>query len=126
MISFNTNSVFNLKPIPITEARQEVGLLLTEGEAVVAAFRTVRDQLIFTNKRIISVDVIGITGTKKSFSTLPYSRIKFFEIQTPSIAELIRDSELILWFASGTKVSFEFKGDTDIFKISRMISSNML
>lgn len=53
-ISFNTNSAFNLKPINI---------------------EAVRDQLLFTNKRIIAIDVQGITGKRKSFATMPYSKI---------------------------------------------------
>lgn len=80
MINFNNNSAWDLKPINVSEVRDEVNGLLIEGEAVACAFKTVRDQLIFTNKRIISVDVQGITGKRKSFSSMPYSKIQFFSI----------------------------------------------
>ena len=61
-VNFNTNSVFNLKPINADAVRSEVDGLLIAGEQIEFAFQTVRDQLVFTNKRIISIDVQGITG----------------------------------------------------------------
>lgn len=96
MINFNKNSVWNLKPIDVSAVRSEVTGLLVSGEEIVCAFKTIRDQLVFTNKRIISIDVQGITGTKKSFSSLPYSKVQFFAIQTPGIMEMVPDAELFL------------------------------
>lgn len=78
-ISFNTNSAFNLKPINI---------------------EAVRDQLLFTNKRIIAIDVQGITGKRKSFATMPYSKIQYFSIQTPGFIEIFPDSELFVMFSN--------------------------
>ncbi len=122
MIDFNKNSVWNLKPISIDEVRKEVTILLISGESVVAAFKTIRDQLVFTNKRIISIDVQGITGARKSFASLPYSKIQFFSIQTPGFAEIVPDSELFLMFSNGFTATFEFKGNVNIAEIGRMIS----
>lgn len=125
-ISFNRESVFNLSPMPLAEVRDEVNGLLLDGEEMICAFRTMRDQMIFTNKRIISVDVQGLTGKRKSFSSLPYSKIQFFTIQTPGFAEIVPDSELYLVFANGFTAKFEFKGNVDIGKIGRMISGFVL
>ena len=66
-VNFNQNSVWNLKPISVDAVRTDVLGLLINGEEIVMAFQTVRDQLVFTNKRIISIDVQGITGKRKSF-----------------------------------------------------------
>ena len=125
-INFNGNSVWNLKPISLSEIRGEVNGLLIAGEEAILAFKTVRDQLVFTNKRIISVDVQGLTGTKKSYSSMPYSKIQFFSVQTPSVAELVPDSELFLMFSNGFTAKFEFKGNVDIGAIGRMISEFVL
>ena len=100
--------------------------LLIAGEQVEFAFQTVRDQLIFTNKRIISIDVQGITGKRKSFATMPYSKIQYFSIQTPGFMELIPDSELFIMFTNGFTAQFEFKGAVDIGKIGRMLSEYVL
>ncbi len=126
MINFNKNSGWDLFPIDLSDVRSEVDGLLVEGERTIMAFRTVRDQLVFTNKRIISIDVQGITGKRKSFSSLPYSKIQFFAIQTPGFIELVPDSELVIMFANGFTATFEFKGRVDIGEIGRMISEYVL
>lgn len=125
-VNFNQDSVWNLKPISVDSVKSEVTGLLIGGEEVVMAFQTVRDQLIFTNKRIIAVDVQGITGKRKSFSTMPYSKIQYFSIQTPGFGELIPDSELFIMFSNTFTAKFEFKGGVDIGKIGRMISEYVL
>ena len=125
-VNFNQDSVWNLKPISVDSVKSEVNGLLIGGEEVVMAFQTVRDQLILTNKRIIAVDVQGITGKRKSFSTMPYSKIQYFSIQTPGFAELIPDSELFIMFSNTFTAKFEFKGGVDIGKIGRMISEYVL
>ena len=125
-INFNSNSAWNLKPINLSEVRDEVNGLLVPGEEAVLAFKTIRDQLVFTNKRIIAVDVQGLTGSRKSFSSMPYSKIQFFSIQTPSVAERVQDSELFLMYANGFTAKFEFKGNVNIGAIGRMISEFVL
>ena len=125
-VNFNQNSVFNLKPISNDEVRGEVDGLLIVDEKVEFAFKTIRDQLVFTNKRIISIDVQGITGKRKSFATMPYSKIQYFSIQTPGFMELFPDSELFVMFTNGFTANFEFKGSVDIGKIGRMLSEYVL
>ena len=125
-INFNSNSAWNLKPINVNGVRDDVKGLLIDDEEVEMAFQTVRDQLVFTNKRIIAIDVQGFTGKKKSFSTMPYSKVQFFSIQTPGFMELFPDSELFIMFSNGFTAKFEFKGGVDIGKIGRMISRYVL
>ncbi len=125
-ISFNQESVFNLKPMSLDEVRNDIRGLLINGEECVMAFKTVRDQLVFTNKRIISIDVQGFTGKRKSFACMPYSKIQYFSIQTPGFMELIPDSELFIMFSNGATAKFEFKGTVDIGKLGRMISEYVL
>ena len=125
-INFNKNSVFNLKPIDNDKVINDVQGLLIEGEEVLFAFQTVRDQLLFTNKRIITIDVQGLTGMRKAFSTLPYSKVQYFTIQTQGFVELFPDCELELMFTTGFTASFEFKGKVDIGAVGRCISQYVL
>ena len=125
-INMNKNTAWNLKPIPVESVREEVQGLLIEGEMVIMAFHSARDQLVFTNMRIISIDVQGITGTRKSFGSLPYSKVQYFAVQTPGFAEMFSDSELMLMFSNGFTATFEFKGSVDIGRICRVISKFVL
>ena len=125
-INFNQNSAWNLKPISVDEVRDEVNGLLIGGEQIELAFQTVRDQLVFTNKRIISIDVQGLTGKRKTYSTMPYGKIQFFSVQTPGFMEIFPDAELFIMFSNGFTAKFEFRGNTDIGRIGRMISEYVL
>lgn len=126
MINFANGTVFNLKPIKMNEVnRAALGLLLKE-EQPLCAFRTVRDQVLFTNKRIITVDVQGVTGKKQDISALPYSKIQYFSIQTPGFAEFVPDSEMELFFSNGFMARFEFKGNTNIIALGKIISEYVL
>ena len=125
-ITFNKDSVFNLRPIELASVRNEIRGLMVQGEGPVAAFQTIRDQLVFTNKRIISIDVQGVTGMRKSFSSMPFSKVQFFSIQTQGFLELVPDSELLIMFSNGYTARFEFRGSVDIGAIGRMISAYVL
>lgn len=126
MINFNKDSAWDLRPIDNNSVLKDVYRIMIAGEDVVAAFKTVRDQIIFTNKRILAVDVQGITGKRKSFTTMPYSKIQYFAIQTPGFMELFPDSELYIMFSNGFTATFEFKGSVDIASIGRIISEYAL
>ena len=124
-INFNQNSSWDLKPITPREVDHDVADLLLEDEKICAAFKTIRDQLIFTTKRIIAIDVQGLTGKRKSFTSMPYSKVQFFSVQTPYAIEIVKDSELELTFANGFVAKFEFR-EVNITAIGKMISSYVL
>ena len=80
--------------------------------------------LFFINKRIISVNVQGLTGKKKDFTTLPYSKIQAFSVETSGVLDL--DSELELYFSGLGKVKFEFTSGSDIVTLGKLISEKIL
>ena len=85
MINFNKNTAWNLTPINLNSVHNEVAGLMVNGERPLMAFKTIRDQLVFTNKRIISIDVQGITGKRRSFTSLPYSKVQFLRSRHPAL-----------------------------------------
>ena len=126
MINFNERSaVFNLRPVEKISCQEDLQKLMITGESIIQAFKTVRDMIIFTNKRIITVDIQGV-GVKKDFVTLPYSKIQYFSVQTKGLVELVHDCELQLFFSDGFAARFEFTGRTDIVAIGHAISEYAL
>jgi hypothetical protein len=79
---------------------------------------------VFTNKRIIAVNVQGITGKKQDYSSLPYSKVQAFSVETAGVIDL--DSELELYFSALGKVKFEFTGDSNVKAISQAIAAYAL
>lgn len=118
MIDFQNGSIFKLKEN--NDYATIVTDLLVPGERIVGAFKALRDGVIFTDKRIIAVNVQGITGKKKDFSSLPYSKITAFSVETAGTLDL--DSELEMYFSGLGKVRFEFSGKTNLIEISRIIA----
>lgn len=124
MVDFKNAAFLKLKAVNNDEGTKAVNMMLIEGEFVFAAFKTVRDMVVFTNKRIISINVQGITGTKKDYTSLPYSKIQAFSVETSGIGDL--DSELEVWFSSVGKVKFEFKSNFNIAEFNKMLSHYIL
>ena len=122
-ILFESNA-FNLKEISLNNIRQEVNTLLVPDEQIVAAFQTVRDQVVFTTKRLLVVNVKGITGKKIVYFTYPYSKVQYFGIETAGLLDI--DCELLLAFNDGNMLTLDFKSNVDIRQISTLIASYVL
>lgn len=118
------SNTFNLKQINLSKVRKEVFDFLVADEDLIQAFETIRDQVIFTTKRILVINVQGITGKKKSYISYPYSKVQYFGIETAGVLDI--DSELMLAFNDGSKLSFDFKSNVDITKISKCIAQFVL
>lgn len=118
------SNLLNLKEMDLREVRQEVNKLLVDGEEMKIAFKTVRDQVIFTSSRIFVVNVKGITGKKIAYFSYPYSKIQFYGIETAGFMDI--DSELILTFSNGYILTFDFKSNVDIQMINTLISKYVL
>lgn len=117
-------NLMNLKAISVSEVRREIPNLMVAGEEIVQAFQTIRDQVVFTNKRIFVVNVQGITGKKISYFSYPYSKVQYYGIETAGVLDI--DSELILAFSNGARLQFDFKSNVDIRQISNLISQYII
>ncbi len=118
------SNTFNLKEINVEKVRKEVMNFLLKDEEIIQAFETIRDQVLFTTKRIFVINVQGITGKKIAYISYPYSKIQYFGIETAGMLDI--DSELIIAFNDGNKLSFDFKKGVDIIEISKTISEFIL
>ena len=124
MIDFNNASFVKLG---IANSEKAAGLLdgvLLPGENVWAGFKGIRDWVIFTDRRLVTVNVQGVTGKKRDFTSLPYSRIQAYSVETAGHFDL--DSELEMWFSGLGKIKLEFANGVDIRSIGQFIASKML
>lgn len=95
MIDFKNGSIFKLKKVENSFAKDVEPLL-----------------------------VQGVTGKKKDFSSLPYSKLQAFSVETAGTLDL--DSELELYYSGLGRVKFDFTGSSDIISIGQAIGSYIL
>lgn len=124
MIDFKNGSVFKLKKTGRFNNEKLIAPLFVSGEQFLGEYQALRDFVIFTNKRAIAVNVQGMTGKKKDFTSLPYSKVQLFSIETSGVLDL--DSELELYFSGVGKIAFEFTGESDIVTIGKAIGEYVL
>ncbi|WP_303871863.1 PH domain-containing protein [Acetobacterium wieringae] len=106
-------------PIP-----QDVQELLVEGEQAVAAYKTIRDSAIFTNKRLIVRDAQGLSGKKVEVYSLPYSAINMWS--TENAGKLLDlNAEVELWTRAG-HIKVNLRKGVDIRKFDRLIANAVL
>lgn len=124
MIDFNNASFMKLRPVSDQSFLATLSPMFVDGEEVIGTYQSIRDGVVFTNKRIIAINVQGITGKKKDFTSLPYNKIQAYSVETAGVLDL--DSELELWFSGLGKIKLEFTANANVSHICKMISKNVL
>lgn len=124
MIDFNNSAFVKMKQVDPATLMEDIQPLLINGEQVIGAYKAMRDYCVFTDKRVISVNVQGMTGKKKDFTSLPYSKVSAYSIETAGVLDM--DSELEMYFSGLGKVKFEFTGQSNIVEIGQIISTFIL
>jgi len=124
LIDFKNASFIRLSEVSNEEGMKMVGDLLIEDETIFNSFRGVRDMVIFTSRRIIAVNVQGLTGKKRDYSSLPYSKVQAFSLESAGVFDL--DTELELWFSGLGKVKFEFNSKFDVRSFSKFLGRYIL
>jgi hypothetical protein len=98
--------------------------ILLDEETVMMAFKGGRDVTLFTNIRIMTIDVQGLVGCKIEYTSIPYRSVHAYSVESAGIWD--RDSELNLytrnrWYLA--KVEMDFRsGKTDIMQIQQLLS----
>lgn len=124
MIDFQNASYLKLKMVPNTNFSAMLIPMLIGGENIISTYQGIRDGVVFTNKRIICINVQGLTGKKKDFTSMPYSKIQLYSVESAGVFDL--DSELELWFSGSGKVKFEFVSNCNVSEICKLISEFVL
>lgn len=124
MVDFKNKGLIKLKETSIKDGLNTVKDIMVDDEFVIASFVSMRDKLIFTDKRIISVNAQGITGTKIDYTSIPYSKVQAYSVETAGLLDL--DAELDIVISGLGTVRFELKSTVSIKDICIKISEKIL
>lgn len=102
------------------------GKLLLADEEIETGFKLIRDTFIFTNKRLILIDVQGLTGNKVEYKTIAYKSISRFSVETAGTFEL--DAELKIWVSSEQQPSIvkQFNKSVDVYEVQKILARHVL
>ena len=123
MIDFENPSFLKLRPVSDSKLARLVSPLLCPGEQIIQEFQSVRDGVIFTDRRVIAINIQGVTGMKKAYTILPYKRVQAFAIETAGIGDL--DAELQLWYYGLGTVRFELLAGSDLAALCQAIETGL-
>ena len=126
VMEFRDKPMQNLIRIKEKEICKNVQELLLDGEQIVGAYKTVRDQAVFTTHRIFMVDMQGMTGTRQEIFVLPYRKILHYGIKTAGFGDPLQTSELTVCFADEHEAKFGFIGQDELLAVARAISRCIL
>lgn len=102
------------------------GRLLTANEEIELGFKLIRDTFIFTNKRLILVDIQGITGSKTEYKSITYKSISRFSVETAGTFDL--EAELKIWISSEQMPSItkKFNKSVDVYEVQKVLAFHVL
>ena len=114
----------HIKSIPVsaTPLPQEYAPLF-ENEQVIGCYKGMRDLIIFTDIRIVSIDVQGITGKQKVIVTIPYNHICEMTIETAGYLDF--DTDLVLKTTGGGLMGYSFHDGKAVVQIQNYIAHKM-
>lgn len=105
--------------------QQELQPILIKGEIVERAFVFVRDQIVFTDRRLIFVNKQGMTGKKVDWRSIPYSKITSFSAETAGFMDT--DAELRIWVGSAQEpIKVEISKGVPIQDVYQVLSWHVL
>ena len=111
--------------IDTAELEQELENLLVPEEGIEHAYKLVRDQVVFTSKRLILIDKQGLTGKKKEYLSVPYASITKYAKETAGRFDM--DAEVKVWVRGDpTPINLEFRKDDSVHDVYRILSAATL
>lgn len=115
----------NASEMSAADLNDEFKDIIYDGEEIQSGFKVLRDKWVFTNKRLIMLDVQGLTGKKKSYHSIPYKSITHFSVETSGTFDA--DCELDIW-VSGTPEPYHYELNTkvDVVSIQKSLAYHIL
>jgi len=120
-MSLQDTKIIALSEVSLEDARDMYEFMLIENEQVYLSYKGMRDRAIFTNFRLIIINVQGLTGKKKKYYSIPYSKFNGNSVETAGTFDI--DTEFEFWVSGMGGIKLEFTRNTDVKKIAVFLSS---
>lgn len=78
----------------VSQSSATIQRFLGDGERVIAAFRFFRDEIVMTDRGLFTVDVQGLTGSKKEYKYFPLKGIKYVSYESAGTFDMDADIKI--------------------------------
>ncbi|WP_409200846.1 PH domain-containing protein [Methanobrevibacter sp. DSM 116169] len=116
----------NASGISIDEIENKFNHIFLSDETIYLAYKLFRDYIVFTSKRLLLIDIQGISGKKIEFLSIPYKSIVAFAVETPGTLD--SNGELKLYLKGSIaplKLRFHYN-KVNIFEIQSVLTEIIL
>ena len=111
-----------LKPCEKEDIKKMSALLLKD-EVVLQTFRSGRDGLIITDRRLVILSVPGAMTKKEIIQSVPYAKVLTFSMETPGFLDVKNYLEFSL---ANKTLRFELVGKFDVVKLYKKLAELLL
>jgi hypothetical protein len=112
----------NAGVMSIEDMEKDFGQLLAEDGEFQIGFKVMRDTFLFTDRRLVLVDVQGMTGRKKEFLSIPYDKITMYSVESAGFLD--RDEDFKLWVGSNPNpIERKFNKSVDIYAVQQVLAA---
>lgn len=115
--------IIGLMNTNLEDDRDLFDFLISDQEEILLSYKSVRDRLIVTNKKLLVIDVQGINGRKKEYMILPLSKLTAFSCESAGTFDL--DAELKIWASAINQMEFQFLKGTDIRPLVKILNEHL-
>lgn len=105
------------------DGRELYSFLLAKDESVEHSYRHSRDRVILTDRKIVAINVQGITGKKKEYRVFPYTKISSFSVETAGVLDA--DSDFKIWVSGVGVFEIKFAKKIDIRALGEFLSQKV-
>ncbi|MGO2102454.1 MAG: PH domain-containing protein [Psychroflexus halocasei] len=125
-MGFFSSLLGNAGAVSPEDLSENYSQLLIDNEQIDIGFKLIRDTLIFTNKRLILVNVQGLTGKKTEYLSVAYKSISRFSIESAGTFDL--DAELKIWISSEKEPSIiqTFNKKVNVYDVQKVLAKYTL
>ena len=117
--------LFSASDLNIDTARAEFGHVILADEQLLAAFRTVRDSVLLTDRRLVYVNVQGLTGSKIDYLSIPWRSVIRFSLETAGTFDL--DADMKIWVSGAAEpIQAKISRKSDPHTIQRIMAEQTL
>ena len=123
MIDLHKSEFLKLRQVQNEIFAGAVHPLLVEDERIITSYQSVRDGVVFTDRRVFFVVPKGLSGRRQDITALPYRSIRAFShLQTA----LDVDREVLLDVEGGGSVKLNFLPYVDTAWLCRLLGQYLL